>query len=289
VVDAYFAHQGGGLSRRGLAWAVLHALPECSLLSRTRHGWLSYSNKDLAIGRLLFLEGEFEYPLIRRALALLRELHELRTGLLIDAGANIGTVTVTLLREGFFRRAIAVEPIPSSYRRLTRNLWLNGLRHRVRPIRAALGPATGSVSMTLSPINPGDHRVRILAGLAVDQMEESTWPTVEVVSRRLDDVVRPQQSVGLLWMDVQGFELRVLEGARRLLATGMPVVLEFAPYWMAQAGVSVEEYCAFFAERFRVVYDLAAPVPTAIPASEVATLFKRYQELAYSDLLALPV
>jgi len=38
-----------------------------------------------------------------------------------------------------------------------------------------------------------------------------------------------------------------------------------------------------------VVYDLAAPTPTPVRASQVATLFKQYQGLAYSDLLALPV
>ncbi len=289
VVDAYLQHQGGAITAREPAWAGLHALPECSLLTRTRHGWLSYSNKDLALGRPLFLKGKFEYSLIHRTMTLLRDLHELRGGLLIDAGANIGTVTITLLREGFFHRAIAVEPVPSNYRRLARNLWLNGLRHRVQPIRAALGVETGSVRMTLSPVNHGDHRIRAKAGLTVDQMAESTWPTVEVVSRRLDDVVRPHQPVGLLWMDVQGFEMRVLEGAPRLLATRMPVLMEFAPYWIAQVGIGVDEFCGFFAEHFKVVYDLAAPTPTPVRASQVATLFKQYQGLAYSDLLALPV
>src|SRR5258708_36244613 len=107
--------------------------------------------------------------------------------------------------------------------------------------------------MTLSPVNHGDHRIRAKAGLTVDQMAESTWPTVEVVSRRLDDVVRPHQPVGLLWMDVQGFEMRVLEGAPRLLATRMPVLMEFAPYWIAQDGMCVAEVCAFSAASCRVV------------------------------------
>ena len=286
VVEAYLAHQGGGLSRRELAWVVLHALPEFSLLTRTRHGWLSYSNKDVAIGRPLFVRREFEYRLIRRAMAVLRELGLLRGGLLVDVGANIRTVTVTLLREGFFRRAIAVEPIPANYRRLTRNLWLNGLRHRVRPIRTALGPLSGPVSMRLSPDNHGDHRVRPSGSVEADRMRESTWSTVEVLSQRLDDIARAP--VGLLWMDVQGYEMRVLEGAPQLLATGMPVVMEFAPYWIAQAGIGVEEFCKLFAERFRVFYDLSALAPSGVPASEVAALFQQYQGLGYSDLVALP-
>ena len=287
VVDAYFAHQGGGLSRRELAWALLHALPEFSLLTRTRHGWLTYSNKDIAIGRPLFVRGEFEYGLIRRAMRLLGEIDMLRGGLVVDVGANIGTVTITLLREGFYRRAIAIEPIPANYRRLTRNLWLNGLRRRAQSIRAAAGPVTGAVSMTLSPVNHGDHRMKSGRSLAAEHMAESTWPTVEVPSRRLDDLVGAP--VGLLWMDVQGYEMRVLEGASRLLAARVPVIMEFGPYWIARAGIGAEEFCAFFSERFRRVYDLGAPEPSGVPASEIAAFFTRYQGLAYSDLLAVPM
>src|SRR5258708_11156574 len=129
VVDAYLQHQGGAITAREPAWAGLHALPECSLLTRTRHGWLSYSNKDLALGRPLFLKGEFEYSLIHRTMTLLRDLHELRGGVLIDSGANIGTVTITLVREGFFHPAIAVRPGASNYRRPPANLWLPRLGH----------------------------------------------------------------------------------------------------------------------------------------------------------------
>jgi FkbM family methyltransferase len=286
VVEAYFAHQSGGFSRRELVWALLHVLPEFSLLARTRHGWLTYSNKDIAIGRALFLHGEFEYRLIRRAMALLREIDLLRGGLLIDVGANIGTVTLTLLREGFFDRAVAVEPISANYRRLTRNLRLNRLRRRVQPVRAAVGAVTGSVRMALSPINHGDHRLRVTRSRTTERLGELTWPVIEVPSHRLDDIVRPP--VGLLWMDVQGHEMRVLEGAPRLLAEGVPVVMEFGPYWVAQAGIGVAEFCAFFAERFEVLYDLGAPTPRAAPAADIAALFTQYQGFRYTDLLALP-
>ena len=134
MVAAYSEHRDG-VPTREVLWRYLSGLPEFSLLTWTRHGWMTYSNKDGAIGGRLFTDGQFEYSVTRRAITLLRDLGLLNGGLLVDVGANIGTVTVTLLREGIFRRAVAVEPIPGNYRRLTRNLWLNGLRHRVRRFR----------------------------------------------------------------------------------------------------------------------------------------------------------
>ena len=285
MVAAYRENQAGE-SARGFVWHYLHGFPEFSLLTRTRHGWMTYSNKDVAIGRLLFLEGHFEYELIARTVALLRELALPRGGLLVDVGANIGTVTLTLLREGIFGSAIAVEPIPGNYRRLTRNLWLNGLRHRVRLIQGAAGIEAGTLRMTLSPTNHGDHRIQPSVSLGPERMMESTWSSVDVQCDRLDDLVAERPD--LLWMDVQGFELRVLQGAPRLLAAGVPVVMEFAPYWIAQAGVDVTEFCEFFSSRFGTFFDLRAPRPTRVRATEIAALFERYAGLEFSDLLVLP-
>jgi FkbM family methyltransferase len=285
MVAAYGKHQDGKPIRE-VVWNYLHGFREFSLLSRTRHGWMTYSNKDLAIGRRLFLEGQFEYGLIARVIALLRDQGLRSGGLLVDVGANIGTVTLTLLRERAFRNAIPVEPIPGNYRRLLRNLWLNGLRHRARPIQAAAGSKSGMVRMTLSPTNHGDHRMRPSVSLGPEQMMESTWPSVDVRCDRLDDIVGERPD--LLWMDVQGFELRVLEGAPRMLAAGVPVVMEFAPYWIAQAGIDADEFCEFFSSRFGTFFDLGRPVPVRMRAREIATLFSRYSGLAYSDLLALP-
>lgn len=283
---AAYSERRQGVPARQVLWRYLAGLPEFSLLTRTRHGWMTYSNKDWAIGHRLFVDGQFEYGVIARAITLLRDLRLPTGGLLVDVGANIGTVTVTLLREGVFRRAVAVEPIPGNCRRLRRNLRLNGLRQRARVIQAALGRESATVTMTLSPNNHGDHRIRSAVSLNPDKMSESTWPTIAVPCERLDDIVTERPD--LVWMDVQGFDLRVLEGAPRLLSTGVPVVMEFAPYWIAQAGIGTDEFCESFSARFATFYDLGAPVPARVPAADIPALFRVYQGLDYSDLLALP-
>jgi hypothetical protein len=153
-------------------------------------------------------------------------------------------------------------------------------------IQAAIGRESGTVTMTLSPNNHGDHRIRAAVALNPDRMAESTWPTIDVRCERLDDIVTERPD--LVWMDVQGFDLRVLEGAPRLLSTGVPVVMEFAPYWIAQAGIGIDEFCQSFSAKFGTFYDLGASEPARVPAADMRALFQVYQGLDYSDLLALP-
>jgi FkbM family methyltransferase len=286
LVENYFEYQSGTPGWEAV-WRYLYGFPEFSYLTRTRHGWLTYSNKDWALGRPLFLRGEIEWGLITRAMAELRARDLLPPGgVLVDVGANIGTVTIPLLRNRTFGRAVAIEPIPGNTRRLRRNLWLNRLRHRVRVVQGAAVPTAGIVAMALSPVNHGDHRVQPTRSLTDAAMGEATWPTIQVPGYRLDDVV-PERPA-LIWMDVQGYELRVLEGAPRLLATGVPLVMEFGPYWIERAGITVEEYCAFIESRFATFVDLGLPGAPPVPTREIGTLFARYQGLAYSDLLLVP-
>jgi len=53
---------------RRVVWEVLHRAPERALTARTQHGVLSFSNKDRAIGRLLFTDRAFELDKIERAI-----------------------------------------------------------------------------------------------------------------------------------------------------------------------------------------------------------------------------
>jgi FkbM family methyltransferase len=197
---------------------------------------------------------------------------------LIDAGANIGSTTVAFLREGVFQRAIAVEPERRNFQLLEHNVRQNGFAGRVRCHPVALGGASGSVELEVAADNFGDHRVRVRA--TPGAYGESDRRTQTVPITRLDDLLDEQgpfapSSVGLLWIDVQGYEGHVLAGAERLLAGGVPVEMELWPYGLERAGTSRDALLAALATSFRRVIDLRDPSPRAQPIEALEGIYAR--------------
>jgi len=276
---------------RHFLWKALTRLPEFRITRRTRHGVLGFSSRDRGVGRILFLRGEYEYDLIERAAALGGFASGGR-GWLLDVGANVGTVCIALARKGAFTRALAVEPAPDTFRHLVKNVARNSLDDAICCVNVALSATSGTAELELSR-NSGDHRVRVARPLADERYHEHTRPLVSVPLRRLDDLLDESgvawRDVGLLWMDVQGHEQHVLEGAPGLLASRVPVVIELWPYGLRRAGVEPEAFVEYLCARFRSYYDLGQEAPSARSMVELPALFKQLAHFkSFADLLLMP-
>ena len=226
------------------------------LTTTTANGVLSFSNMDLHNASTLYIQRAWEIDLIRRSMEFLAKEGLLRPGkdLMIDAGANIGMICIALLKHGYFREAIALEPGPENFALLTRNIAQNGMNGRIRAMECAISDAPGQLEMELSGENFGDHRVRSLA-LGPALMGEVDRGTIAVPARTLDDVVadlseEDRGRIGLLWMDVQGHDGQVLRGARETIARGVPVVNELWPYGIARSGLTRDAYLELLRTRF---------------------------------------
>jgi FkbM family methyltransferase len=213
----------------------------------TANGLLSFSNRDTHNGRALYVQREWELGLLRGVVGYLRGQGLIPPGadVVIDAGANIGMIAIAMIQEGHFREAVAIEPDPDNFAFLLRNIVQNGDSGRIHPVRAALGDSGGTVELERSEANFGDHRVRgETRGTAL--MGEENRTRVSVPLRTLDDVVeslgmKPAR-VGLVWVDVQGYEGRLFRGARRMLEGGAPVLAEVWPYGIRRAGMEGDDY-----------------------------------------------
>jgi FkbM family methyltransferase len=141
--------------------------------------------------------------------ALLRET----TGTVVDVGANIGFITVRAARTA--SHVIAIEPHPTRFRYLERNVALNGLSN-VTCINCAVGAAQGEI--TLYDIDPT---------LGPRPLDVSATPgrgtRHRVPLRALDSLV---EEADLVKIDVEGYEAEVLRGATNVLASGPRVVVE---------------------------------------------------------------
>ncbi|MCW3000030.1 MAG: FkbM family methyltransferase [Solirubrobacterales bacterium] len=221
----------------------------------------------------------------------------LKDRVVLDVGGNIGTSSIYAVRRYGAKGAIAFEPAPANLRLLRLNLLENDVADAVNVIAAALSDVDGEVTLELSPENSGDHRVRTAdAGAAPGLIGEERREVVTVQSRRLDTLVAEGQvdlaDVGLIWMDVQGHEGHVLNGAHETMKQGIPVVLEYWAYGLERAG-GRELLHKIIAENFSRIVDMGPPwsqePPTVLAAADVAQLAGRYTSHdVFADLLLLP-
>jgi FkbM family methyltransferase len=223
--------------------------------------------RDRFISRSLARSGSFQFDIVERTIAQLGGPRDL----LIDVGANLGTVSIPAVARGHARRALAIEADRLNYRTLMANLYLNDLQDRVVAVHAAAGATSGEMlELQTSPDNMGDHRIKTSSEPGA--FGEETWPTYPVVSERIDDLVARHGLTdslprSLVWIDVQGWEPQVLQGATGVIAAGAAVVIEFWPYALQRNGM-LESLSAFLCAQFSHLTVLNAPELPRFPATE---------------------
>lgn len=137
--------------------------------------------------------------------------------LFVDVGANIGAYTI-LLAAFVHCRVLALEPAPSEFARLQRNILLNGLEKNIQALAIAAADSERTLLMTRDWGNANQVWEDLQAdGKPVVPTTLRNVATRPVSGMALDQLTL-QSPVTLLKIDVEGFEFRVLQGARRLLA-----------------------------------------------------------------------
>jgi FkbM family methyltransferase len=231
-----------GLRRRILRTFLFHAVAPATPIVAIEKDDLLFLMKtaDLGPGRIMFTRGSLESEVLDAAVRAAGSANgsAVTDRLFLDVGANIGAASVLALGRHGFKGALAVEPNSANVALLRANLAVNGLEGRCTVVTAAAGGAEGQAELELSPDNFGDHRVRH-AGAGPGEFQEEQRATSTVPVRRLDSLLESEgltpADVGLLWVDVQGYEGQVLEGATALLRGRVPVVIEFWPYGLRRA------------------------------------------------------
>lgn len=144
-------------------------------------------------------------------------LHALRSGeLFVDVGANIGAYTV-LAASIPGARCAAFEPAPETFGRLTENIRLNDFGSRVQANQLAAGSEDGELVFT-----KGLDSVNHVVG-----PDDNARNGTRVSVRRLDTVLHADNPV-VMKIDVEGYEMLVLQGADGILKKDslLAVILE---------------------------------------------------------------
>jgi FkbM family methyltransferase len=149
----------------------------------------------------------------------------------LNAGANTGVYVIQLAHwSGPAGRVVAFEPNPAARRILSRHVRMNQLDARVEIVAAAVSDRAGASTFFASEDGDGMSR------LAVPNDALAGTIPLTVSTTTLDEfcAVAPKWVV----IDVEGFEIRVLRGARRLLEQCAGFVVELHPGAWEAAGTT---------------------------------------------------
>lgn len=188
------------------------------------------------VERHILLQGYFEFYESMLVRSMLKQ-----GGTFIDVGANVGWHSMLAAkRVGAEGRVLAFEPVSSTYSRLLENVHVNEFEN-VTAIQAGLSSEKGEAEIFQpESANAGGN------SLYTASQNDHAIETVNLVKG--DDVLEEHDvvNVDLCKIDIEGAELRAIEGLRRSLTKGMirNLIIEANPEALARSGGSVQDLTA---------------------------------------------
>ena len=168
----------------------------------------------------------------------LRRLYD--GGIFADVGSSIGLYAVCLADVVRARggRVAAFEPVAFNRERQQANIALNHAADVVDVYPFALGASDAVLRMAGDRTRADNNAFLTASG------------DIEVEVRRLDDVARDWPPIGLMKIDIEGYEPEMLKGARATIERDRPIVFaEFNRERMAINGFTMDESWQWFSER----------------------------------------
>ncbi|QND45174.1 FkbM family methyltransferase (plasmid) [Rhizobium lusitanum] len=221
---------------------------------------MSFSPADY-IGRKVFRKGHFERDHVDRLLTVLRERGLLRKGtVLLELGGNIGTQTCYFALSGAYRRIVTVEPDPRNFRLLSVNIADNGFQDLVTAVNCAAGDRDGELDFYLNHKNHGKS-----SALRQSPNDEKISVPVRPVADILGQAGVEAADIGLIWMDIEGYEPVAVRSMRALMALKVPLYMEFTPafYGKEQTTAFIADLTAYYTECLAFFEDRTVPMKVA--------------------------
>lgn len=194
--------------------------------------------------KFAYYYGEWEYEHIE----MIRSLYH--GGDFVDIGSSLGLYVVCLgdLVAKAGASIISVEPVPQNLVRQKRNVELNQYAHLVRYCQVALGSEAGELHIGFDEMS-GDNNAIISEG-----------GNMAIPIMTLDQLIHDSgcERVGLIKLDVEGYEPKIIEGASETIVRHRPIVFaEFNRERMAINGFEMKRSWSFFLDHGYHAYQLS--------------------------------
>lgn len=155
----------------------------------------------------------------------------------LDVGANVGAYSLLLGQwVGASGSVFAFEPAPDVFQGLTRHIALNGLERIVTPVPAAIGDRVAVAALVVAGTH-GESRLALKG--------DDASVTIDVAVTTIDAFCAERGlTPDFIKVDVEGFELSVLRGARETIRRAgkrLALFVEMHPSVWPMLGTSREE------------------------------------------------
>lgn len=181
-----------------------------------------------------------EFKLLRRL------CKDLQPGTIIDVGANMG-LYVLLARSITSAPIVAFEPVPFLFDLMRRNIQHNQFKN-VDARRQACGAQSGEIQLAAhmnAAIIPSSKELNTPHSSGVindDALAAKTEDRLAKASLVTLDETLGEQTISLIKIDCEGYELEVLRGARTILERDRPkLFIEVHPALLNNCQSSIDE------------------------------------------------
>ncbi len=176
-------------------------------------------NNYYEAGDLNYISKEWRNGIIGRSI---------KSGLILDVGANIGNHTLFFCNECEAEFVHCFEPIASTRKVLEKNIAINHLSQRVSIHPVAVGAASGRARISYYDKNN------------IGSTALTPEASGEILITSIDDLAF-DKGIKLIKIDVEGFELEVIKGCMQTIRSNHPfIMIEIRDEFMAEIQTLLE-------------------------------------------------
>lgn len=133
----------------------------------------------------------------------------------VDVGSNVGYFTISIAEYlDKTSKILSIEPSDLNIARMKKILRNRMIVQKIEIVKAGASDSNSVGYLKIDPKNPSNN-----------QISNTKEGCIEIKLLTLDSICSEIGNIGLVKIDVQGSELKVLEGAATLIAEQLPILL----------------------------------------------------------------